>query len=177
MQFRNSCLHVSIAIQQFLQWSSLCQTHLLFQISKAALNTTILQGLTCRNLFSISYQHRGETNHLVLYATQWRIFAWTHKCHWHSARNSRARYVSQHEGLCHFPTWPAFCEHNVKGHHSPPALEAQACTESLSPPGLDTNAGTQSIYWLFSTCSVAFLSLIAIKTSSLSSYKNLLFQC
>lgn len=106
-----------------------------------------------------------------------KVFAWTHKCHWDSARNSTARYVPQHEGLCHFPTWPSFCKHHVKGHHSPPALEAQACTESLSPPGLDTNAGTHSIYWLFSACSVAFLSLTAIKTSSLSSYKNLLFQC
>lgn len=106
----------------------------------------------------------------------WKIFAWTHKCHWHLARNSIARYASQHEGLCHFPTWPSFCKHHVKGHRSPPALEAPACTESLSPPGLDTSTGTWCIYWLFSTCSVAFLHLITIKTSSLSSYKDLLFQ-
>lgn len=48
------------------------QTHMqLFQISKAAtaLNTTILQGMTCRILFTTSYQHRGENNHLVVYAS------------------------------------------------------------------------------------------------------------
>lgn len=51
---------------------SLCQTHTqLLQTSQAAtaLNTTILQGMTCKNSFTISYQHRGETNHLVLDAT------------------------------------------------------------------------------------------------------------
>lgn len=97
-------------------------------------------------------------------ARGWRRFAWTHKSRGHLARNCRGRYESQHEGLWHFPTWPSLCKAHVKGHHSPPALEAQACTESLSPPALDTNAGTWCIEWLFSVCSVAFLSLTAIKT-------------
>lgn len=180
-QFRNSRLHVSKAIRQFLHWSYLCARapHSYFKLAKLLQHWT---QLFCKGwrveICSLLVISTGEKPITWLFMPLgWKGFAWTHKRHWHFARNSTARYASQHEGLCHFPTWPSFCKHRVKGHRSPPALEAQACTESLSPPGLDTNAGTRCIYRLFSTCSVAFLTLMAIKTSSLSSYKNLLFRC
>lgn len=98
-----------------------------------------------------------------------KIFAWTHKCHWHLAQNSIPRYKSQDEVLCHFPTWSSFCKHHVKGHRNTLTFEAQACTQSLSPPGLDTNAGTECIALLYLLSS--FSDLITIKISSLSTHK------
>lgn len=129
--------------------SSLCQTHThLFQISKAvtALNTSIWQGMTCRNLFTLTYQHKGETNHLVVYATGLKEICL-------DTQMSLALGQEFQSQIC-IPAWRAlslpymaiFCKQRVKGHHSPAALEAQPCTESLSPPSLDTSAGTWCIY-------------------------------
>lgn len=99
--------------------------------------------------FKIRYQHRRETYHLVIYATQLREICLDTQMSLAHCLEFHTRYVSSYEVLQHFPTWPPFCKHHVKGHRNGPVLETQACTHSLSPPGLDTNTGTQPIPLLY----------------------------
>lgn len=170
----SACINLRIPQRSYLcvRPTQLLQTN----PAVTALNTTILQGKTCRNLLNISYQHRGEANHLAVYATWLKEIC---PDTWMSLALCQ-EFQSQ---IC-IPAWRALSLPYMAIFLQTPCQRPSqsSCTWGTGMHRVSLTSSSWHQRWdtmhllalLYLLC--GFSQLITTKTSSLSSYKNLLFQ-